>query len=310
MRHAIDRMVAGAARTLMLAAGLALMGAPVRAEDAPAAAAPERAADSTHVAPAPAVAPVPAPATVLPGTERLVGTRKVRLIGKTDNVVRSGPGNDFSIVGVFPRGREFPVIAKSGDWYDIRVSDNESGWIHASLCRELDDLSGLEFKPNPKLFTRTGSFVLSGYGGAYAFDRKSNSLVLGGRLGYYVFDRVLAEAGVSWTHVQRSQEVVESLFALSLEAEDFQMLFYQLNVVYEVLPGRQMVPYLGAGVGSAIFLGRAETSFNFGAGTKLFVSKHTAVRWEVRDYRFDSGSSTARLTNNNIEFTIGTEVLF
>ena len=309
MTHAIDRMVAGAARTLMLAAGLALMGAPVRAADAPAAAAPERAADSTHVAPAPA-APAPAPATALPGTERLVGTRKVRLIGKTDNVVRSGPGNDFSIVGVFPRGREFPVIAKSGDWYDIRVSDNESGWIHASLCRELDDLSGLEFKPNPKLFTRTGSFVLSGYGGAYAFDRKSNSLVLGGRLGYYVFDRVLAEAGVSWTHVQRSQEVVESLFALSLEAEDFQMLFYQLNVVYEVLPGRQMVPYLGAGVGSAIFLGRAETSFNFGAGTKLVVSKHTAVRWEVRDYRFDSGSSTARLTNNNIEFTIGTEVLF
>jgi outer membrane beta-barrel protein len=314
MRHEMDRSAARVGRALVLAAGLTLVALPARAQEAPSAPAPTAAsaADSTHTAPA-APPTTPAPAAVsepLPGTARLVGTRKVRLIGKTDNVVRSGPGNDFSIVGVFPRGREFPVIAKSGDWYDIRVADNESGWIHASLCRELDDLSGLEFKPNPKLYTRTGSFVLSGYGGAYAFDRKSNSLVLGGRLGYYVFDRVLAEAGVSWTHVQRSQEVVESLFGLSLEAEDFQMLFYQLNVVYEVLPGRQMVPYLGAGVGSAIFLGRAETSLNFGAGTKLFVSKHTAVRWEVRDYRFDSGSSTARLTNNNIEFTIGTEVLF
>ena len=57
-------------------------------------------------------------------------------------------------------------------------------------------------------------------------------------------------------------------------------------------------------------LGRAETSLNFGAGTKLFVSKRAAVRWEVRDYRFQSGSTTSRLTNNNIEFTIGTEVLF
>jgi len=63
----------------------------------------------------------------------------------------------------------------------------------------MDDFSDLEFKPNPKLYSRTGSFVLTGYGGAYAFDRKSNSLVLGGRLGYYVFDFLQADGGVSWT---------------------------------------------------------------------------------------------------------------
>jgi len=309
MRHDHDRSrAARAPRALMVAAGLLLGASPLPAQGAVPVA---PAADSARSAPAlEAPAAVPAASPALPGTARLLSSKKVRLVGKTDNVVRSGPGNGYSIVGVFAKGREFPVIAKSDAWYDIRVSDNETGWIHASLVRELDDLSALEFRPNPKLFTRTGSFVLSGYTGAYAFDRKSNSLVLGGRLGYYVFDRVLAEAGVSWTHVQRSAEVVESLFGLSLEAEDFQMLFYQMNVVYEVLPGRQMVPYVGAGVGSSIMLGRAETSLNFGAGTKLFVSKRTAVRWEVRDYRFQSGSSTSRLTNNNIEFTIGTEVLF
>ena len=32
------------------------------------------------------------------------------------------------------------------------------------------------------------------------------------------------------------------------------MLFYHLNVTWEVLPGRQMVPYLTAGVGSAIMI--------------------------------------------------------
>jgi len=211
---------------------------------------------------------------------------------------------------VYPKDAEFTVIAKSDEWYDVRLSDQETGWIHASLCRELDDLSGLEFRPNPKLYTRTGSYVLSGYAGAYAFDRKSNSLVLGGRLGYYVFDRILAEAGVSWTHVQRSQEIVESLFGLSLEAEDFQMLFYQLNVAWELMPGRQMVPFVGGGVGSSILLGRSEPSINFGAGTRLFVSKRAAVRWEFRDYRFHSGSGSSRLTNNNVEFTIGSEVLF
>jgi outer membrane beta-barrel protein len=239
-----------------------------------------------------------------------IARKRVELIGKPENVVRSGPGNEYSIVGVFAHGMSFDVISKSGDWYDIRVSGTQTGWVHSSLCRELDDLSGFEFKPNPKLYTRTGSYVLTGYGGAYAYDRKSNSLVLGGRLSYYVFDRVVAEAGVSWTHVRRAREIVESLFGLSLEAEDFHMLFYQLNLTYEVLPGRQMVPFVTGGVGSTIMLGRAEPSFNFGAGTKLFISKRTAMRWEVRDFHFKSGAGSGRVTNNNIEFTLGTEHLF
>jgi outer membrane beta-barrel protein len=240
----------------------------------------------------------------------VVGSRRVKLVGRTGNVVRSGPGSAYSLVGVYPKDATFTVIAKNGEWYGIRVSDTETGWVHASLCKVSDDLSGLEFKPNPKLFTRTGSYVLSAYSGGYAFDRKSNALVLGGRLGYYVFDRVEAEAGVSWTHVHRPAEIVESLFALSLEAEDFHMLFYHLNVVWELLPGRQMVPYLGGGVGSSIMLGRSEPSVNFGAGTRLFLSKRAATRWEVRDYRFHTGTGSSRSTNHNIEFTIGSEFLF
>ena len=104
--------------------------------------------------------------------------------------------------------------------------------------------------------------------------------------------------------------VVESLFGLSLEAEDFHMLFYHLNLTWEILPGRQMVPYVSGGAGSTIMLGRAEAAFNFGAGTMLFLSRRTAVRWEVRDFTFSSGSDAARLRNHNIEFTLGSEYLF
>ena len=88
------------------------------------------------------------------------------------------------------------------------------------------------------------------------------------------------------------------------------MLFYHMNLTWEVLPGRQMVPYVSGGVGASIMLGRAESSYNFGAGTALFLSKRKAMRWEVRDYRFDTGSDDARVHNNNIEFTLGTEFLF
>jgi outer membrane beta-barrel protein len=266
--------------------------------------------DASPVAAAPTPDSLSAPRAAAAPNARLVGVRKVRLARKPENVARSGPGDQYSIVGVYPKGATFVVIAKSGDWYNLRLSDSQTGWIHASLCKEFDDLSDLEFHPNPRLYSRTGTYTLCGYGGAYAFDRKSNTLVLGGRLGYYVFDRIQAEAGLAWTHVHRPAEIVESLFDLSLEAEDFHMLFYNLNLTWEILPGRQMVPFLGAGVGSAIMQGDTEATFNFGAGTTLFLSKRLAMRWECRDYRFKSGPKGARFGNNNVELTLGTVYLF
>lgn len=239
-----------------------------------------------------------------------VGSRRVRLTGAARNVVRSGPGDTYAVVGVYRAKTEFPVFAKSGDWIGVRLSDTETGWVHRSLCRELDDMAGLEFKPNPRLYSRTGAFLVEVYAGGYAFDQKSNSLVAGGRLGYYVFDRVTVEGGLAWTHVRRPAEIVESLFGLSLEAEDFHMLSYHFLATYELLPGRQMVPYVSAGLGSSILRGDSEPSFNFGAGTTMYLSRRTAVRWEVRDFRMKTGAANARQTHHNVELTIGTLYLF
>lgn len=239
-----------------------------------------------------------------------VGSRRVRLTGAARNVVRSGPGDGYAVVGVYKAKTEFPVFAKSGDWIGVKLSDTETGWVHRSLCKELDDMAGLEFKPNPRLYSRTGAFLLEGYTGGYAFDQKSNSLVAGGRLGYYVFDRLTVEGGLSWTHVRRPAEIVESLFGLSLEAEDFHMLFYHFMATYELLPGRQMVPYVSVGAGSSVMQGESEPSLNIGAGTTMYLSRRTAVRWEVRDYRLKTGAANARQTHHNVELTIGTLYLF
>ncbi len=236
--------------------------------------------------------------------------KKVRLNAGKDNIVRKGPGREYGIVDLREGGETFVVIAKSGEWYNVRLSENETGWIHASLCEEFDDMSDLEFRPNPRLFSRVGSFALYGYGGAYAFDRKSNSMVLGGGLGYQLFEFVSVEGGLAWTHVTRPAEIVEDLFGLTLVEEDFHMLYYALNVNLKLLPGRQMVPYLTGGVGTTIMRGETESGFNFGAGTTLHLSRHTAMRWEFRDYRFDSGSGAARRRNNNVEFSLGTMLLF
>jgi outer membrane beta-barrel protein len=313
----LTRMRAPAlALALTLAATMTRAAEPAPAD--PWAAPPVAVADSASVPAADPFAPAPgrdsltAPAASAAAlaNPRLTGVRMVRLVRGRQIVSRSGPGDDFSIVGVHPKGARFPVLSRTGDWYDVKLSESESGWIHASLCQEYDDLSDLEYRPNPKVYVRTGTYVLTAYSGGYAFDRKSNSLVAGGNLGYYLFDRVQVEGGAAWTHVRRPAEIVESLFDLSLEAEDFHMLFYHLAVTYEVLPGRQMVPYLSAGVGSTILRGESDASVDFGAGTALFLSRRTAMRWEVRNHRFASGPDASRRTNNNIVFTLGTSYLF
>jgi len=236
--------------------------------------------------------------------------KSVRLTNSGANIVRSGPGNGFAMVSVYPEGATFVVIAKKNDWYNVRLSDTNTGWIHASLCEEFDDMSGLEFRPNPRLFSRIGSFSMTFYAGGYAFDRKSNSLALGGRLGYYVLEYIGVEGNVGWTHINRPAEIVEELFGLSLEEEDFHMLYYAFNLNLKILPGRQMVPYATVGIGSSIMEGQTETGLNYGAGLNFFVRKKTAVTFEFRSYAMNSGTADARRENTNFEFSVGTSFLF
>ena len=299
-------------RTVLVAAAL-LSARSARAQDAfgvpvdtatTAASAPEAVAPATTTA-APAASSARARTNV-----QLSAVRMVRLNGRPRTVLRTGPSEGDAIAGVYPPGTTFAVLAWSGDWVNVRTSPTESGWVHKTLCEEYDDLSNVKMQPNPRLYTRTGSYVLSGYAGGYAFDRKANSLALGGRLAYYVFDRLQVETGAAWTHVNRPAHIEESLFGLSLEAEKFHMLFYHLNATWEFLPGRQMVPFATVGVGSAIMQGRSETSFNYGAGTTLFLSKRTGMRWEARDYVFHSGSDNARQLHHNVEFSLGSLLLF
>ena len=182
------------------------------------------------------VAPVQAAEPTVPEANEahVLDERSIRLTGEGSNVVRSGPGNSFAIFSVYPQGAQFVVIAKKDEWYNVRLSDTNTGWVHSSLCEEFDDMSDLEFRPNPRLFSRAGTFSLTAYTGGYAFDRKSNSLVFGGRFGYYLLDYVGVEGNIGWTHIKRPAEIVETLFGLSLEEEEFDMLFYAFNVNFKL----------------------------------------------------------------------------
>jgi outer membrane beta-barrel protein len=119
----------------------------------------------------------------------------------------------------------------------------------------------------------------------------------------------LFEGGIWWTRVERPEEIVEALFRLRLEAERFDMLSYEMDLAFELLPGRQIAPFLGGGVGSSIFRGRTEPSVNWGGGAVVFLRKNVGLRWDVRNYHFDSGSGNARRANHNVSVTLGMTVV-
>lgn len=288
-----------------LAAGLAAALPPAARAETPSAAADSAAA----LAALPGGSTAPLWSTPLNGPH-VLREKSVRLKGAGEQVLRSGPGAEFAIVATGVAGDEYKVVAKRGDWINLRLDAERTGWVHRDLCEEFDDLSGLEFRPNPRLFSRVGSFSLRAYTGAYAFDRKSNSLLLGGSLGYQLLDHVEIEGGLAWTRVARPAEIVESLFNLALEEERFDMLYYSFNLNLKLLPGRQMEPFLTGGLGSSILRGQTESSINLGAGSLLFFSKRMAMRWEFRNYRFASGAASARRDNNNVEFSLGSSLLF
>ena len=57
-----------------------------------------------------------------------------------------------------------------------------------------------------------------------------------------------------------------------------------------LMPGRQMVPFLTIGAGSAIMEGQSEPSLNYGAGIDFFVRKSTAAVFAFRSIAMDSGT--------------------
>ena len=84
--------------------------------------------------PAPSPAPEPQPAAPSPSPatseDRTIGTVRVNV--STLNV-RDASSSSAAIVGHVRRGERLTVVADSGDWLRVRLSDGTSGWVSSQL---------------------------------------------------------------------------------------------------------------------------------------------------------------------------------
>jgi len=49
--------------------------------------------------------------------------------------IRSGAGNDFSLLTTVKRGERLTVIGEDGDWLNVRLENGQEGWINSKKAR-------------------------------------------------------------------------------------------------------------------------------------------------------------------------------
>lgn len=59
----------------------------------------------------------------------------------SDTNIRSGPGTDTAILGRVQTGEKLALIAKSGDWYQIKLANGQTGYIASWLVSTEDDIA-------------------------------------------------------------------------------------------------------------------------------------------------------------------------
>ncbi|WP_406678661.1 N-acetylmuramoyl-L-alanine amidase [Neomoorella carbonis] len=58
---------------------------------------------------------------------------QVRLTGSYVNI-RSGPGLDYNIIDVFPRGTVLGLLGEASGWYRVQLNDGRQGWVSAAYA--------------------------------------------------------------------------------------------------------------------------------------------------------------------------------
>lgn len=71
--------------------------------------------------------------------ERTVPQNQMVTVLNPDTNLRSGPGTHFAILGRAQAGDKYPIVAKTGDWYQIRLNDGSTAYIAGWLVQSDDE---------------------------------------------------------------------------------------------------------------------------------------------------------------------------
>ncbi len=156
------------------------------------------------------------------------------------------------------------------------------------------------------------------YGGVIAIEDFSSSAVLGLRLAYHINENVFLEANYAQaTAGETSFEILSGgLSFLTADQRDY--TYYDLSLAYN-LNGEAFFTdnyvvntdfFLILGAGTTKFGGEERFTVNAGAGYRILVTDYLSVRFDVRDYVFNSDIIGPEKSVHNLTVTLSTSFFF
>lgn len=156
------------------------------------------------------------------------------------------------------------------------------------------------------------------YGGIISIEDFSSDVTVGARLSYHVNENLFIEANYAQATAGETSFEVLSGGLPFLTEEQREYVYYDLSVAYnfngELFLSDSLVFntdfFIIIGAGATDFGGDERFTANAGVGYRLLVTDYLSVRFDVRDYVFNSDIIGPEKSVHNVVFTLSTSFFF
>jgi outer membrane beta-barrel protein len=163
----------------------------------------------------------------------------------------------------------------------------------------------------------TENFELSAYIGTLSIENFGANTVTGVRFDYHITEDFFLEATYGNSTVSDSS--FRRLGAPIFPQEDEDLTYYNVSFGYNMFPGEIFIGrkrawtsavYVIGGIGNTQFIGENMSTFNIGIGVRLLPTDYLTLRFDIRDYLWDSDLLGSNELTHNFEATFGLGFFF
>lgn len=163
----------------------------------------------------------------------------------------------------------------------------------------------------------TENFELGAYIGTLSVENFGANTVTGVWFDYHITEDFFLEAAYGTSTVSDSS--FRQLGAPIFPQEDEDLTYYNVSFGYNMFPGEIFLGkkhawtsavYVIGGIGNTEFIGENMSTFNVGIGVRLLPTDFMTLRFDIRDYLWDSDLLGSNELTHNFEATFGLGFFF
>ena len=162
-------------------------------------------------------------------------------------------------------------------------------------------------------------FEVGPFVGIMSIEDFGSDVSYGLRFAYHITEGFFVEATAGMSRAGLTSFEVLSGGARLISDSERDLIYYNLNLGYNILPGEVFLGegrayntnfYLIAGLGSTTFAGDDRFTVNVGAGYRFLLNDSVALHVDFRDHLFDIDLFGEEKTAHNLEGHLGVTVFF